>query len=168
MEETVCPGCGLQMPHRPLLTKHSYYNVSAQCWSVYTEVLAAEYSNAVLFGQVHQITVDTYSSQHAGGVHPHKSIDIHLAGLHLVTNRGLHPTAVAPLLQRLAESVRVWPHFTVPSCPWELTIADVAMAASAQEHADLVRRWSVEVWSGWAHEHDAIAAFVDAQIPSTA
>ena len=59
------------------MTNDSYYNASPECWAVYTEGLGAEYSHAVIFGQVHQWTVDTYAVQHAGGSHPDKSIDIH-------------------------------------------------------------------------------------------
>ncbi len=55
----ICPGCRLGMPKRHTLTAHGYYNATPECWSVYTEVLASEYSNGVLFGQVHQLTVDT-------------------------------------------------------------------------------------------------------------
>ena len=61
-----CPGCGVEMP----LSEWSYdrkFNASAECWSLFEEVLAAEFQNAVLFGQVHQLTVDTYAVQHAGG-----------------------------------------------------------------------------------------------------
>jgi len=160
MDEIACPGCGLVMPRRPALTAHSYYHQSAECWVVYTEVLAAEYSNAVLFGQVHQRTVDTYAVQHAGGPHPDKSLDVHLAGLHLVLERGLRPTEVSPLLQQLAQSVKVWPHFQPPSCAWELNVADVALASTPEEHAEVVRRWSASVWAGWSHEHAAVAELV--------
>ena len=60
----ICPGCGLEMP----LAYRVYecnFNSSPECWSVFEEVLAAEFQNAVLFGQVHQLTVDTYAVQHA-------------------------------------------------------------------------------------------------------
>src|SRR5215467_14647334 len=67
--ETVCPGCGLAMPKRLEATGHEYINASPECWSVYTEVLEAEYSNPLLFAQVHQLTVDTYAAQHPGGKH---------------------------------------------------------------------------------------------------
>ena len=38
--------------------------------SLFEEVLAAEFQNPVLFRQIHQLTVDTYAVQHAGGQHP--------------------------------------------------------------------------------------------------
>lgn len=85
-----------------------YYNTSPECWGLYTEVLGAEYSNDLLFGQVQKLTVDSYAVQHAGGQHPDKSIAIHLCGLYLVLHRGLRPTRVPPLLQRLSDTVQVF------------------------------------------------------------
>src|SRR5690242_9965062 len=81
LQETICPGCGLRMPARKTTTTSlGYYNVSDECWDLYTEVLGTEYSNAFLFGQVHQLTVDSYAVQHAGGPHPDKSVGVHLSG----------------------------------------------------------------------------------------
>ena len=146
------------MPSREGLTVRSYYNNSPECWSVYTEVLAAEYSNAVLFGQAHQLTVDSYAVQHAGGSHPDKSIAIHLTGLHLVLDRGLRPPDVPPLLQRLASSIAAWPHFIPPQVQWPVTIFDVALSTGGAGHAPAVREWSSVVWQGWKDHHSAIAA----------
>jgi hypothetical protein len=157
---TLCPGCGLEMPRRETLTEHGYYNAAPECWSVYTEVLGAEYSNAVLFGQVHQRTVDSYAVQHAGGGHPDKSVDIHLAGLYLVIDRAFAPALVPPQLQRLAASVREWPHFAPPQRRATRTVCDVALASSAQEHGKLVREWSAEVWETWSDHHGPIADLV--------
>jgi Family of unknown function (DUF5946) len=76
VEDSVSSGCGLSMPARHTTAARSHYNVSAECWDLYTEVLGTEYSNASLFGQIHQLTVDTYAVQHAGGPHPDKSVDV--------------------------------------------------------------------------------------------
>ncbi|MGZ8851740.1 MAG: DUF5946 family protein, partial [Thermoanaerobaculia bacterium] len=47
MNDVLCPGCGLVMPRDARAPKDGYYDCSAECWSVYTEVLAKEYGNAV-------------------------------------------------------------------------------------------------------------------------
>ena len=83
LQMKICPGCGLEMPISQRDYDRKFY-ASAECWSVFEEVLAAEFQSAVLFGQVHQLTVDTYAVQHAGGHHPDKSVCVHLVGLHLV------------------------------------------------------------------------------------
>ena len=57
------------MPEDPAANYRAYFNASPECWSVFTEVLGSEFSSALLFGQVHQLTVDTYAVQHAGGKH---------------------------------------------------------------------------------------------------
>ena len=158
--ESVCPGCGLRMPQRDGLTGGGYYNTTPECWSVYVEVLEKEYSNAVLFGQVHQLTVDTYAVHHAGGPHPDKSVDVHLAGLHLVIERGFAPPAVPHRMQQLASRTTTWPHFPPPPMPQTPTIFDVALANDPLDHAARVREWSAAVWSAWAPYHRAVAELV--------
>ncbi len=158
--ETTCPGCGLQMPASERASFDGYYHASAECWSVYTEVLAAEYSNAVLFGQIHQLTVDAYAVQHAGGPHPDKSVDIHLCGLYLVLERGIPPTSVPKLLQTLAETVNPWPRLAAPSDRGRPTVFDVALCDSDEKHREMVREWAATVWQSWVEHHVAVAGLV--------
>lgn len=158
--ETVCPGCGLDMPRDPAAVYEGYYHNTPECWSVYTEVLGAEFGNAVLFGAVHQLTVDTYAVQHPGGSHPDKSIGVHLAGLHLVLEKGHAPTSVPPRLQRLAASLGSWPHYPAPETRGGLTVLDVALAGSAEEHIERVRAWADQLWRAWAAYHRAVARLV--------
>jgi hypothetical protein len=164
MAESRCPGCGLTMPKREVATYHGYYNASPECWLVYTEVLASEYSNAVVFGQVHQLTVDTYAVQHAGGPHPDKSVDVHLSGLYLVLEQKLRPTAVAPILQRLASRTDDWPHFISPTAPGAITVLDVALSKSTADHMEAVRRWATLVWAAWSAHHSDIGSFVSQHV----
>lgn len=154
--ESVCPGCGLRMPRREGAVNTSYYNASPECWSVYTEVLGTEYGNAVLFGQVHQLTVDTYAVQHPGGPHPDKSVDIHLCGLYLVLEQGHRSPEVPPLLHRIASVVTDWPHWPPPMERGTLTVFDVALADSPSAHEALVREWAGQVWSVWSEHHAAV------------
>ncbi len=137
-----------------------YYNVSPECWALFTEVLGTEFSNALIFGQVHQITVDTYAVQHAGGSHPDKSVGVHLSGLYLILERGFRPPYVARRLQQLAAAVEVWPHFPPPALPYALTIFDIALAERPEAHVGVVRQWSSEVWEAWSGYHTEVAALV--------
>ncbi len=152
-----CPGCGLELP-RSTYPYEGYYLASRECWSVYNEVLAREYQDAVLFGRVHQLSVDAYAVQHAGGPHPDKSVCIHLVGLHLVLERGLAPTDVPARLQRLASRTPSWPHFEPPAVRGALTVFDVALAQGPREHAQEARAWAEATWRAWAPHHAAIAA----------
>jgi hypothetical protein len=151
------------MPHRDAAGYHGYYNASPECWLVYTEVLANEYSNAVLFGQVHQLTVDSYAVQHAGGPHPDKSVDIHLCGLHLVLVEGMKPVTVPPVLQRIASAVDAWPHFVPPPQIASITVFDVALAKTMSDHIETVKRWARLVWDAWSEHHAAVAELARVQ-----
>jgi len=150
---TRCPGCGLEMPSggREYTRK---FHASAECWSVFEQVLAAEFGNAVLFGQVHQMTVDAYAVQHAGGNHPDKSVCVHLAGLCLMLEKGVAPVRVPPLLQRIARRA-AWPHLEPPAGLASMTIRDVALSGSMEAHVERVRRWAGEVWELWRPHHAA-------------
>lgn len=152
------------MPVDQTTSYDGYYNTSAGCWSVYSEVLGEEYGNAVALGPVHSLTVDTYAVQHAGGPHPDKSMAIHLAGLYLVLERGIAPPRIARLLKRLADTVRVWPHFPPPPADQTVTVFDVAICGSPEEHVETVRRWAVSVWNGWTEHHAAVASFAEGHL----
>ena len=140
------------------------FNATAECWSVFEEVLAGEFENAVLFGRVHQLSVDAYTVQHAGGPHPDKSVCIHLAGLYLTQAEGLAPVRVAPFLQRLAARP-AWPHLDPPAERAAITVFDVAMADSPEVHATRVLEWAAEVWRAWRPYHgvarDLIRSVID-------
>jgi Family of unknown function (DUF5946) len=128
---------------------------------MFTEVCGREFGDAIIFGAVHQMTVDTYAVQHAGGRHPDKSIFIHLCGLNLMHERGFKPPAVAPVLQRIAGAMTHWPHFDPPAEQGGVTIADVIADASPHEHIAAVGAWSKQVWSAWSEHHDAIKEMID-------
>lgn len=159
--ESTCPGCGLGMPRRRALDEHGYYNASPERWSIYTEVLGAEYSNALLLGRVNQLTVDASAVRHAGGRHPDKSVDVHLVGLHLALVRGLRPPTIPARLQALAARLTAWPHFPPPQVGWSSTIFDVALAAGdVVAHETAVRAWASAVWEAWSDHHGAVAELV--------
>src|SRR5260370_6277984 len=129
------------------LTDRGYdrqFHASAECWSLFEEVLAAEFQNPILFRQVHQLTVDTYAVQHAGGRHPDKSVCVHLVGLHLVLEKDVAPAEVPPRLQRLARQAS-WPHLDPPLERAPLTGRAVALPDSAQLHPFPARASAAQV-----------------------
>lgn len=161
LQETICPGCGLRMPARKTTTtSRGYYNVSDECWDLYTEVLETEYSNAVVFGQVHQSTVDSYAVQHAGASHPDKSLAVHLFGLYLALEQGIRSPYIPPLLQRLVAAIDVWPHYEPPAEKVALTVFDVAFCDSGEDHIRVVREWAKAVWNSWSQHHAEVATLI--------
>lgn len=153
------------MPARKTTTtSRGYYNVSDECWDLYTEVLATEYSNAFLFGQVHQLTVDSYAVQHAGGPHPDKSVDVHLFGLYLGLEKGIRSPYIPHSLQRLVAEIEVWPHYDPPKERASLTVFDVAFCDSPVDHIRIVREWAQGVWNSWSEYHAEVATLVSGHL----
>ena len=148
-----CPGCGLEMPQGGRSYDRKFF-ASAECWSRFEEVLAREFQNPVLFGQVHQLTVDTYAVQHAGGRHPDKSVCVHLVGLYVAQERGMATTDVHRLMRRLVGRGS-WPHLEPPAERAPVTVADVAATDSPEAHAARVREWAAAVWRAWSPHHGA-------------
>jgi len=150
-----CPGCGIERPATGVVYDRKFH-ASAECWALFEEVIGREFESAVLFGQAHQLTVDAYAVQHAGGAHPDKSVAIHLAGLHLALERGLRLTEVPVWLQRIAAAAPGWPHLDVPAPRARgLTIRNVAEARSQERHVAAVRAWAAQVWETWRPHHAA-------------
>src|SRR6266487_6085383 len=54
----------------------------------------------------------------------------------------------------------VWPHFEPPTEMPLMTVFDVALAESDQEHIKLVREWASFVWGKWSAHHQQIRSFV--------
>ncbi len=161
-DNTTCPGCGVSSSPVAVPPYDGYYNTTPGCFAIFTQVCGREFGNAIVFGAVHQLTVDAYALQHAGGPHPDKSIDVHLCGLYLVYERGFKPTSVAPLLQRIATASTHWPHFDPPADQGPLTISDVYANESPGAHIILAETWSRQVWMAWRQHHVAIGNLIDA------
>ena len=158
---SLCPGCRLQMPVDDRSVYDGYYNCSSECWEIYGELLGQQFSNAVIFGHVHQMTVDSYALQHAGGPHPNKSIAIHLAGLYASFELGVHQMQIPRLLQRLADTINHWPEYSPPHSCGPLKAFEVALADDPLEHIARVKKWSSFVWAAWSAHHDSIAELVE-------
>jgi hypothetical protein len=158
----------MTMPRNPALAYAGYYNCSAECWDIYAEVLGREFSTPYIYGNAHQMTVDCYAVQHAGGPHPDKSVAVHLIGLYLALAHNIPSPELPAHLQRMAASVTDWPHFPPPPPDRTVTVLDVALAADAVEHVRLVREWGTVTWSAWSHYHSEIIIFARQFLPELA
>lgn len=151
-----CPGCGLTAPEStgPVPEEHS---ASAACWAVYGQVLARSYAEYG-YRAVHQMVVDAYVAQHAGGTSRREvqSVGLCLMTLCLFVEDGVDP-AQGPALHKQMVAHR--PDFTWLSPPDQrgiIAVADVFRARDADEHCRLVRHWGRQVWQAWAPHHATI------------
>jgi len=159
MAPSICPGCGLRAPQggipldRPL-------NASPECWGLHAELVGFELNHPLLVGRYHQLTVDAYGAQHAGGQTGRIRVAYALAGLYLALEQGRSGTAVRALHQRMGRPDASWPDFRRPVSTGALTVADVvaagARAGSVEGHATAVERWARAVWDAWADQQDVV------------
>lgn len=162
--ETVCPGCGVRLPvtrwglDRPV-------NASAECWHLNGEVVGFEMAHPQLVLGCHQLTVDAYGAQHAGGDTDRIRVAYSLVGLHLAVDRGVPGLEVRAVHQRMGRPDASWPDFPPRADPGPVTILDVAeagvRAGSVDGHAAAITDWAAAVWQAWADQHAAVAALTD-------
>jgi hypothetical protein len=153
---STCPGCGLTAPDTGDVPPAEHV-ASTACWRLYGELLARDYTDPV-YRRVHQMVVDAYAAQHAGGRSRREiqTVALCLMTLCLFLEDGVDP-ADGPRLHR--QMVRVRPPFNWLQPPPQqhlLTVADVLAAQDAAEHERLVRQWAGQVWQAWAPHHPTI------------
>ncbi len=161
---TSCPGCGVDLPADDSLPALSRYKASPECQQLYGEVTAYTFQHQIQLGWWHQTCVDAYAAQHSGPEMAAITIAFALSGLYMVLERGFSGYQVRDAHTYLASRVDSWPRFSPPDSVGELTILDVALASSVEEHSCLVQRWARSVWTAWQHVHDEVAALSDAQL----
>ncbi|CAH0353665.1 MAG: DUF5946 family protein [Sphingobium sp.] len=152
-----CPGCGLILPRQATVAGHRYIPASPECWSLFSEVLASEYENVVIYSAVHQLTVDCYAVQHAVN-HPAKSLVSHLVSLHLQLVDGMTGFEARDRLKFLVDTTRDYPELPSPERRTGVTIFDVALKVGSSDYVRAVRDWAAAVWESWSGSYGAIGA----------
>ncbi len=161
-----CPGCGVSAPSAggaPPVEHHA----SAGCYALYCQLLARDYANPEYYRLAHQIVVDAYAAQHAGGTSRREiqTVALCLMTLGLFVEDGV-PPADGPALHKRMVTPR--PDFTwlqPPALDGLMTVADLLPAATAEEHAYLALRWGTQVWQAWKPHHATIRAWNNAVPP---
>lgn len=152
-----CPGCGARYGPPADDTTHAYIGASPACWAAFGELLAREFQDRA-FGRLHRHSVDVYTVQHPGkdDRRQRQSVAIHLIGLCHWLEHGLDAQRVIAATQAILRRDRPeWPWLT-PPIDYELTVQDVLVATSGEEHERLVRLWAARTWDAWADHHDLV------------
>ena len=104
---------------------------------------------------VHRTTVDAYAAQHPGVQESRtvQSVNVHLIGLHLVLERGAQSDFARRAIAALTREKDSLAWLDPPSSLGEITVANVTLAETAEEHGRLVREWGRSVWQAWTPHH---------------
>lgn len=158
MTLNACPGCGGLFARSEGAT-HAYMHSSAGCWAKYGDVLAREYANPRLTA-THRLSVDTYAVQHPGS-HDRRAIQsvvLHLARLMMQLENPRPPRETNEVMLGLGPSKSSLP-FLEPPASFGLTVADIPLDGSLDDHAIAVRTWAEDAWSAWGRHHDFIRSW---------
>jgi len=150
--------CGVTLPKVKTDT-HRYIPATPECWALFNQVLARDYSDQILFDAAHRITVDAYAAQHAEN-HPAKSLMTHLVGLHAIFDLGLSSQAAGACLKSFVEGRSTFPELSPPQGQNRMTIEDLVAAKDCDTHISIARNWAFEVWQSWSEHHEFIAMLV--------
>ena len=156
-----CPGCGATFLPLPDGAMHDYIGASPACWAAFGELLAREFQDPA-YGWIHRHTVDVYTVQHPGinDRRQRQSVALHLIGLCHWLEHDVSAPRLTPITGRLANQDRAWP-WIEPPITYELTVLDVLVATSADEHGRMVREWAESVWQSWSAHHELIRRWAD-------
>lgn len=152
----VCPGCGLSTAEGGATTPQEM-SASAACFALYGQVLARSYTHPA-YRRVHQMVVDAYAAQHAGGTGRRvvQSTALCLMTLCLFVEEDVDPLEGPALHKRMVAHRPAFTWLAPPSQPGLMTVADVVAATDAFEHCKLVREWGQQVWQAWVPHHATI------------
>ncbi|HEX8642569.1 MAG TPA: DUF5946 family protein [Allosphingosinicella sp.] len=148
-----CPGCGGAFAEGDGPT-HPYMLSSPGCWARYGEVLAREYSHPELLA-THRLSVDAYAVQHPGSRDDRRavqSVGLHLARLMLQLDRPAAPRETNDAMLGLAKAKATLPWLEPPSS-FALTVADIPLDGSFDDHVAAVRAWAADAWQAWEAHH---------------
>jgi hypothetical protein len=114
---------------------------------------------------VHRLTVDAYCAQHSGLPERRtiQSINVHLAGLCLVMERGMPGDMARRYIARLIEKHEDrfrW--LRPPTAFGKVRVTDVLAANSPSAHVRQVQQWAEAVWTAWEPHHEHIRGLVEA------
>lgn len=159
----VCFGCRANLgqgARSKQPASHPYIGASANCWEVYSEILAKEYNDPE-FMRIHRLTVDAYMAQHGGDQSDRRarqSMNLHVIALYLYFEKKESFTEILRFLRTATEYKRDWPPLEAPTdSDWQ-TVFDVVGADNANDHACRVTSWAQSVWKVFAPLKDEIQA----------
>ena len=156
---STCPGCGLRADEAAGPTPEEHL-ASAACWALYGKVLARSYTDPD-YHAVHQMVVDAYAAQHAGGLSRREvqSVALCLMTLCLFVEDGVDPAQGPALHKRMVAHRPDFAWLAPPNQPDSMTGANVLSADDKDDYCLLVRKWGCQVWQAWAPHHATIKAW---------
>jgi hypothetical protein len=141
---------------------HAYVGASPACWRLYGQASSLSWGPPQGL-PLARLVVNAYGAQHPGTrqVRAVQAVAVHLMGLCMVLERGLEPRLLE-MRDRKPSRRRVDLHWLEPPRPiGTLTVRGPLAARGADEHAERVEAWALDVWAAWERHHDTVRSWLD-------
>lgn len=145
----ICPGCKLHLAYQQLAPSERY-NASGECLELFNQLSARTFA----FQHPdfhHQLSVDAYGAQHAGGVSRNITTAYALIGLYLALEKNYTGRQVQHIHSIIPR--QSWEKLTPPDPAGALTVADVLKATTEEELYGAMKKWGQSVWDSWQAQH---------------
>jgi len=155
--DVLCPGCRLLFKSENLLSSERF-NASGECYKLFNKLSAYTLSNSdERF--IHQLIVDAYGAQHAGGCTKNITVIFALIGLCLVIEHNYTGRQVQLFHMKIPK--QHWPYLEPPKSSASIKINDVVNAKTNIQKELLIRKWVNAVWNSWVEQHKYIRRIVN-------
>ena len=138
---------------------HRYIGASAACWAIFTNLVNAG-EPPLAPGSLNALIGDAYAAQHPGtpSVQAIQSVAVHLLTLYGVLKRDVAPDNALWIRQRALRDKPGVLHgrfqwLAPPVFAGNLTVADIARAATPTARTDRARAYVEQVWFLWSQAH---------------
>ncbi|NLR81385.1 DUF5946 family protein [Chitinophaga eiseniae] len=150
MSKIICPGCLLQLADAQLAPSDRY-NASGECEDLFNELSIRTFAMKHPDFR-HQLAVDAYGAQHAGGVSKPMTTAYALIGLYLALEHGFTGRQVQHVHSIIVK--QTWEQLTPPATPAGITVQDALKAPGGDELYAAMQKWARAVWDSWAPYHN--------------
>ncbi len=105
---------------------------------------------------IHQYIVDAYAAQHADENTKLITLTFALVGLYLHIEKNYSGREVQLMHMKMAKVKKEWPKFFFPSEREDITIEDVLKAEPGMKRDEMIKKWSLSVWTAWSENRQKI------------
>jgi hypothetical protein len=135
----------------PEIPAAARYNAATDCLALFHTLSGIHFDEADP-AFIHQVAVDCYGAQHAGGQAKPIAAVFSLVGLCLHLEHGFTGKQVQSAHTALARAGKNWPLLPVPAAPYPVKVDSVVGCTTPSERTVQLKIWAQATWDAWRSE----------------
>jgi hypothetical protein len=143
----------------PEIPATARYNASVECLGLFHRLSGIHFDEADP-AFIHQVAVDCYGAQHAGGPAKPIAAVFALVGLCLHLEHGFTGKQVQAAHTALGRTQKHWPALPAPTARFPVTVESVVACATASSRTVQLKVWAQATWEAWRGEQMWVRSIV--------